>query len=285
MKDEVIRGWFSEIDEQWPGVALSLRIRKVLHEGRTKYQDIAFYETETFGRMMTLDGVIQITERDEFAYQEMIAHIPLFAHPNPERVLVIGGGDGGVLREVAKHEVVRRIDLCEIDEGVITESKKWLPTAAVGYDNPKVRVHVDDGAAFVKGKEAAWDVIIVDSSDPEGPAHVLFEAPFYRDLHRALADGGLVCSQAESLWLHGDLIRRLVRMSREIFPSVEYAFTTIPTYPSGQIGFMLSSRGGSARRPVRPVPEDLQAGLRYYTPRIHEASFVLPRFGEEIVGG
>lgn len=283
MRDKIMDGWFSEIDEQWPGVALSLRIRKILYEGRTKFQKIGFYETETFGRMMALDDVIQITERDEFAYQEMIAHLPLLAHPDPRRVLVIGGGDGGVLREVAKHEAVQHIDLCEIDADVIKRSKEWLPYAAVGYEDPKVTIHVGDGAAFAKDTEKAYDVVIVDSSDPEGPAQVLFEAPFYQDLFQALDDGGIVCSQAESIWLHGPLIRRLVAMSRKIFPSVEYAFTTIPTYPSGQIGFMLSSKRGSCRRPVRDLHGSVQETLRYYSPKIHEASFVLPRFAEEIV--
>ncbi len=283
MLDKIITGWFSEVDEQWPGVALSLKVKKVLYEGRTKYQKIAFYETESFGRIMTLDDVIQITERDEFAYQEMIAHLPLFAHPAPGSVLVIGGGDGGVLREIAKHELVENIDLCEIDEDVITYAKKWLPYAALGYDEPRVNVHIEDGATFVKKNENAYDVIIVDSSDPEGPARALFEAPFYRDLYRALAPGGIVCSQAESLWLHGPLIKELVAMSREIFPSVEYAFTTIPTYPSGQIGFMLSSKAGSCRKPVRKLTAKTLETLRYYNAGIHEASFVLPQFAKKIV--
>ncbi len=283
MLNKVIKGWFSETDEQWPGVALSLKIKKVLYEGRTKYQKIAFYETETFGRIMTLDDVIQITERDEFAYQEMIAHLPLFAHPSPSNVLVVGGGDGGVLREIAKHESVEKIDLCEIDEEVIKHAKKWLPYAASGYDEPRVSVHIEDGAAFVRRFENAYDVIIVDSSDPEGPARALFEAPFYRDLYRALTPSGVVCSQAESLWLHGPLIKCLTTMSREIFPSVEYAFTTIPTYPSGQIGFMLSSKAGSCRKPVRKLTGKILETLRYYNAGIHEASFVLPQFARKIV--
>ncbi len=283
MLDRIIKGWFSEIDEQWPGVALSLKIKKVLYEGKTKYQKIAFYETETFGIIMTLDDVIQITERDEFAYQEMIVHLPLFAHPNPRNILVVGGGDGGVLREIAKHKSVEKIDLCEIDEEVIKHAKKWLPYAASGYDEPRVSVHIEDGATFVKKFKSAYDVIIVDSSDPEGPARALFEAPFYKDLSCALTPGGVICSQAESMWLHGPLIKGLIDMSREIFPSVEYAFTTIPTYPSGQIGFMLSSKAGSCRKPVRKLTVKVLETLRYYNAGIHEASFVLPQFAKKIV--
>ncbi len=278
----LVDGWFTEINEQWPGIALSLKVRKVLHEGRTKYQKLEIVETETFGRMMILDDAIQITERDEFAYQEMISHIPLFGHPHPRRVLVIGGGDGGVLREVARHQTVEQIDICEIDGGVIEMSQQWLPYAAVGFKDPRVKVHVEDGAAFVKDKENLYDVVIIDSSDPEGPAHVLFDEPFYRDLFQALTPDGIACSQCESLWLHGDLIKRIMTMSRRIFPSVQYAFTTIPTYPSGQIGFMLSSKRGDCSKPARPMAGDSFDELRYYTQEIHSASFVVPRFARSI---
>jgi len=281
-EQRLVEGWFSEVNEQWPGLALSLKIKKVLFQGQTKYQKIEFLETEAFGKMMVLDGAIQITERDEFAYQEMISHIPLFTHPHPKKVLVIGGGDGGVLREVARHQTVEEIDICEIDEGVIQMSRTWLPYAAVGYDDPRVRIHIGDGAAFVQTKESFYDVVIIDSSDPEGPARVLFEEPFYRDLFRALTPDGVACSQCESLWLHGDLIHKILGMSRHIFPSVQYAFTTIPTYPSGQIGFMLSSKRGDCSKPVRPMAGDTFEDLRYYTPEIHQASFVLPRFARGI---
>jgi spermidine synthase len=286
MADEIMKGWFSDVNEQWPGIAISLKLKEKIYEGRTKFQDIAFYETETFGKIMTLDGALQITERDEFSYQEMISHLPLFSHPCPKRVLVIGGGDGGVLREVAKHDCVEHIDICEIDDGVITMSKQWLPYAAVGYGDPRVTVHVGDGATFARNAAAgSYDVIIVDSSDPEGPARVLFDTPFYSDMHRILTERGVVSSQGECFWLHAQLIKRLIAMSRGIFPTVEYAWASVPTYPAGQIGFMISSKAGSCRKPARPVPAEMLKKLRYYNSEVHEAVFAIPQFAKNTIFG
>ena len=236
-----------------------------------------------------LDGVIQVTERDEHAYQEMIAHLPLYSHPNPKKVLVIGGGDGGVLREVAKHPAVEEIVECEIDEGVILASKKYLPSLSCGYDDPRVRVEIADGAEFLKNHKDSFDVIITDSSDPIGPASVLFETPFYNAMHESLRDGGIVCTQGECMWLHVDLIRPLVDSIKTRFEAVEYAYTTIPTYPSGQIGFIIATKKGGSRgtckTPATRPPAEVQKGLRYYTPEIHEASFVLPAFARRAILG
>ena len=193
-----------------------------------------FFRSTNHGMVLVLDGVIQVTESDEFSYQEMIAHIPMFAHGNAEKVLVIGGGDGGVLREVrhgescddlrrftphqltlsrsqiCKHQGVKEVVICEIDEDVISYSKKYLPSLACGYDDPRVTVKVMDGAEFMRQNPGVFDVIITDSSDPIGPASVLFEAPFYRGMYDALADGGIICTQGECMWLHKDLIKPLV---------------------------------------------------------------------------
>lgn len=163
--DLIVDGWFHERGVLWPGQAMSLKVKQVLDHHRSKFQDILVFESENHGNVLVLDGVIQVTERDEHAYQEMIAHLPLFAHPNPKKVLVIGGGDGGVLREVAKHPGVEEIVECEIDEGVISVSKKYLPTLAKGYDDPRVSVQIMDGAKFLEENQETFDVIITDSSD------------------------------------------------------------------------------------------------------------------------
>lgn len=283
--DLIIDGWFHERGELWPGQAMSLEVVKVLDHHRSKYQDVLVFESAKHGNVLVLDGVIQVTERDEFAYQEMIAHLPLYAHPNPKRVLVIGGGDGGVLREIAKHDGVEEIVLCEIDEDVLAASRAYLPGLATGLDDERVTVHVGDGAAFLDRHQNAFDVIVTDSSDPVGPASVLFETPFYDSMYRALREGGIVSTQGECVWLHLDLIRPLVQSIQQIYSTVEYAYTTIPTYPSGQIGFIIATKGreGGCRVPRRTPTSEVQKNLRYYTSELHSASFVLPAFAKRAI--
>lgn len=284
--DLIIDGWFHERGELWPGQAMSLKVKKVLDHFRSDFQDILVFESENHGNVLVLDGVIQVTERDEFSYQEMITHIPMFAHPNPKKVLVIGGGDGGVLREVAKHPGVEEIVECEIDEGVITVSKKYLPTLAKGYDDPRVTVQIMDGAKFMDENQDSFDVIITDSSDPIGPASVLFETPFYNAMYKSLRDGGIVCTQGECMWLHLHLIKPLVDSIGKTFSSVEYAYTTIPSYPSGQIGFIVASKGrATCKVPDRTPTKDVQKELKYYTPEIHQAAFALPAFCKRAIYG
>ncbi|KAI8871381.1 spermidine synthase [Ramicandelaber brevisporus] len=276
-------GWFKESVVIWPGQAMSLQVNEVLHREKSKYQDVLVFESTNYGNVLVLDGAIQATERDEFSYQEMIAHLPLNSHPNPRKVLVIGGGDGGVLREVVKHASVEEVTLCEIDEAVIRVSKKYLPGMAIGFTHPKVKVHVGDGFEYLATHKNEYDVIITDSSDPVGPAESLFGAPFYQLLHDALREGGIICSQGECIWLDTDLIRKLIDTSRGIYPVVSYAYTTIPTYPSGQIGFLLCSKNKDTvfGKPLRKwTAEEEGTLLRYYNADIHEAAFKLPQFAK-----
>ena len=269
---------------------MSLKVEEILDHHRSDFQDVLVFKSSHYGTVLVLDGVIQVTERDEFSYQEMIAHIPLFAHPHPQKVLVIGGGDGGVLREIARHPTVQEIVICEIDKNVIEVSKKYLPTMAVGFNDPRVTVHIMDGAKFMEQHKDTFDVIITDSSDPVGPASVLFETPFYDAMHASLRDGGIVCTQGECMWLHLDLIRPLVQSISHKFTSVEYAYTTIPTYPSGQIGFIVAAKNKreGCQQPVRRKADDDAAilkDLKYYTPELHKASFVLPAFARRSIYG
>jgi spermidine synthase len=282
----VIRdGWFHErvSDSLWSGQAQTLRVVEVLERRTSAFQEILAFRSESHGVVLALDGVVQVTERDEFAYQEMLTHVPLFAHRAPERVLVIGGGDGGCLREIARHASVREIVICELDADVIDVAKRFLPSLAVGFSDPRVSVHVGDGAAYMATQQAHFDVIVVDSSDPIGPAEQLFEKPFYMAMKAALRPGGLVATQCESMWLHSDIIARVLAFCRQGgFATAEWAWCSIPTYPSGTIGFCLCrlDEPQTCARPLRAPDAALQQTLRYYTPRVHEASFVLPAFME-----
>ena len=249
------------------------------------------FKSTSFGNVLVLDGVIQLTDRDEAAYQEMIAHLPLFSHPNPEHVLIIGGGDGGVIREVVKHSSVKSITICEIDQVVIDAGKQYFPSVASAWKDPRVTLHCGDGNVFLAQPEniGKYDVIITDSSDPVGPAAVLFEMPFYQAMYNALKDGGKVCTQAESMWLHLDLIAQLVKLSSHIYANVEYATTQIPTYPAGQIGLLVCSKQTTGKKvptavkPARKVTSKDADNFKYYTSALHEAAFVLPRFVQKRV--
>ncbi|KAJ8100087.1 Spermidine/spermine synthase [Lipomyces tetrasporus] len=281
-------GWFREIsDELWPGQAMTLRVNQILHVEKSKYQDVLVFESSNYGNVLVLDGVIQATERDEFAYQEMITHLAMFNHPSPKRVLVIGGGDGGVLREIVKHESVEEAILCDIDECVIRVSKKYLPSMAVGFQHPKVKVFVEDGFKFLAAYKNHFDVIITDSSDPEGPAESLFQKPYFELLNDALTEKGVITTQgSENIWLHMPLIRDLKKACSEVFPVAEYAYTTIPTYPSGQIGFMVCSKDPERKVdvPTRVTePEKEKELFRYYNADIHKAAFILPTWARSFL--
>lgn len=282
--DHLAKGWYSEVNDFWPGQALSLELDGpvLLHE-KSKFQEILVFKSKAFGHVLALDNAIQITEKDEMSYQEPIAHLTLFAHPNPKKVLVIGGGDGGVLREIAKHPSVEEIHLCEIDEHVINASKKFLPGISIGFTDPRVRIHIRDGFEFIKEHKNEFDVIITDSSDPAGPASTLFGEQYFTYVKEALTENGVLGTQAECIWLHLDLIANMKKFIAKIFPSVTYAITQTPTYPSGSLGFFLATKNGTPypKAPVREVTPEFQAKLKYYSAELHSASFVLPYFAKQ----
>lgn len=276
-------GWFMEKNSQWPGQANSLEVKQVLEHKKSDFQDILVFESTTWGNVLVLDGVIQVTERDEMSYQEMLTHLPMFAHENPERVLIIGGGDGGVLREVVKHSCVQKATMCEIDSGVVEASKRHFPKQATGFGHERAELRIGDGLAFAKeAADCTFDVIIVDSSDPVGPAEGLFSKEFYANAHRILKPGGILATQGECLWVHADLIEEVVKDNLAPFASAEYASMQVPTYPSGQIGCILgrkayaSDKAASCRAVARALPEDMD--LTYYTEEMHTAAFALPAF-------
>lgn len=283
--DRLREGWFSEVNDLWPGQAMSLQVDEVLLHEKSKFQDVMVFKSKTYGNVLVLDGVIQCTDRDEFSYQEMLANLPLYSHPKPKKVLIIGGGDGGVLREVIKHPDVEHVDQCEIDEKVIEVSKKYLPKMAASFSSPKLNLHIGDGFEFMKQHKGEYDIIITDSSDPIGPASSLFEKSYYELMSKALKPDGLLSCQGECLWLHLDLIKGMLQFCRTLFPVTDYAYTTIPTYPSGQIGFVLCSKNPDTnfREPVRKLSpsETSDLDLKYYNTDIHKAAFVLPEFARK----
>jgi spermidine synthase len=267
---------------------MSLEVQQVLHDQKSKYQHVIVFKSKAFGNVLVIDNVIQFTERDESAYQEMITHLPMFSHPNPQSVLIVGGGDGGVIREVVKHASVKHITICEIDQMVIDCGKKYFPSVAAAWADPRLTIVCNDASVYMESKEAQgkFDVIICDSSDPVGPAQALFESRFYRAMDGALKPGGRIATQAESMWNNQELIAGLVKKTKGIFAQVDYATTQIPTYPCGQIGILLCSKTDgkttdSCLKPVRAVPADMD--LHYYHAGLHEASFVLPNFMKKIV--
>src|SRR5690606_19549304 len=208
--------WFTE--KQTESFGITAKVKETLVRERTSYQDLAIFETEQFGRMLTLDGMVMTTVKDEFVYHEMVAHPALFTHPNPRRVLVVGGGDGGVIREVLKHPQVEKAVLVDIDGKVIEYSKKFLPEIAGKLDDPRVEVIVNDGYMHIHEHKNEYDVVMVDSTEPVGPAVQLFERGFYAAIHEALKADGIFVAQTDNPWFKADLIRQVQQDVSEIFP-------------------------------------------------------------------
>ncbi|KAH8268430.1 spermidine synthase [Drosophila bipectinata] len=279
--DSLNNGWFSELQaDLWPGQSFSLKVKEVIHKEKSKFQDIQIVETETYGRCLILDGIIQCTARDEFSYQEMISFLPLCAHPNPKKVLIVGGGDGGVAREVVKHPLVQEVHQVEIDDRVVELSKQYLPAMACGFENEKLKLTIGDGFDYMKNHKNEFDVIITDSSDPIGPAVSLFQESYYELMKHALKEDGIVCSQGGSFWLDLDYIKKTMSGCKEHFAKVAYAVTSVPSYPCGHIGFVMGSLNKSQDfvTPKLGSSEINALDLKYYSSEIHSAAFALPRW-------
>jgi spermidine synthase len=270
--------WYTE--KQTEHFGITAKIRQTLVREQTKFQDLAMIDTLEFGRMLVLDGMVMTTEKDEFVYHEMVAHPALFTHPNPEQVLVVGGGDGGVIREVLKHSKVKKAVLVDIDGKVIEYSKQYLPSIAGSLDDPRVEVLVNDGYMHIHDHKNTYDVIMVDSTEPVGPAVQLFTRGFYQGIYDALKEDGIFVAQTDNPWFKADLIRNVNRDVKEVFPIVRVYWANIPTYPSGLWTFTI----GSKKHDPLEVDETQipQLDTKYYTPQLHKAAFVLPRFVEEL---
>jgi spermidine synthase len=269
--------WFEEQLELKDGRLMKIQYKELLESVQSQFQKIDVYDTVPFGKMLVHDEVIMLTEFDEPHYHEMIAHVALNVHINPQRVLVIGGGDGGTLREVLKHNQIQTAHLCEIDGQVIQVCKKHFPNLSHSFDDPRVEVFLEDGAEFVKKRENFYHVIIVDSSDPIGPAEVLFQEKFYKNMFNALTHDGIVITQSESFLYHRDIIKNIASFSKKIFPHYSYYYTLVPTYPSGLIGFSFCSKKYHPIKDFNPEKANALTGLKYYNKEIHKAAFALPQ--------
>lgn len=280
--DTLKKNWFSESCELWPGSTFSFEVKNILYSGKSDYQNILVADTTSLGKVLVLDGIIQCCEKDEFSYQEMISFLPLCCHKKPERVLIVGGGDGGVAREVAKHPLVKEIVQVEIDAKVIEVSKKFLPFMAKGFDSDKLTLHVGDGFEFMKNHSNEFDVIITDSSDPVGPAVSLFQENYFALMKSALRPNGIVCSQAGTVWNDLDMVRSVLVHCKKQFPKAIYGYTSVPTYPSGQIGFVIGSLNPDIKfdipQQIFTKDDEQKMNLRYYNSDVHKAAFVLPTF-------
>ncbi|WP_088072669.1 polyamine aminopropyltransferase [Gottfriedia luciferensis] len=266
--------WFTE--KQTKNFGITAKINRTLHTEQTEFQKLDMVETEEFGNMLILDGMVMTTQKDEFVYHEMVAHVPLFTHPNPENVLVVGGGDGGVIREVLKHPSVKKATLVEIDGKVIEYSKIYLPEIAGKLEDPRVEVKVDDGFMHIANSENEYDVIMVDSTEPVGPAVNLFTKGFYAGISKALKEDGIFVAQTDNPWFTPKLITQVQRDVREIFPITRLYIANIPTYPSGMWTFTI----GSKKHDPLEVEENrfFDIETKYYTKELHKAAFVLPKF-------
>jgi spermidine synthase len=263
----------------------TLAVESVLHQGRTAHQDVLVFENPTFGRVLVLDGVVQVTERDNHIYHEMIAHVPMMAHGAPHDVLIVGGGDGGALRQVLKHPIATAV-LVELDPDVIELSRRYFPAISNGaFDDARATVVVGDGAAYMAQAESSFDVIIVDSTDPVGPGEVLFSDAFYRDCRAALRPGGIIAIQSGAPFYQPRLLDDALAHLRQGFGAARAFLAPVPTYAHGLLALMIAGADDRFCPPVellRPRMALLGDGPRYYSPEVHHAAFAMaPRFTEE----
>jgi len=280
--------WFTE---KGHNIALSLRhTGDLLYRKRSPYQRVEVYETFAYGRMLTIDGLVMCTEKDEYVYHEMVSHVPMLTHPNPKRVLVIGGGDGGTVREILRHESVEEVVMVEIDGAVVEACRAFLPTIASEFDNPKLDLRIEDGVKYVmESPDKSFDIVIVDSSDPVGPNEGLFTEEFYRNAHRILTDDGVMVTQSESPRMNVRTFQELFQLYKHIFGknSVHCYLAFIPTYTSGMWSFSYSTKGSahplSKLDSARADEFTKKHQLKYYNSGVHKGAFALPNFVVELL--
>ncbi len=274
--------WATE--DQTDNLRISFRIKNILEHRESEFQKCDIYETVEFGKLMMLDDIVMLTERDEFFYHEMIAHVPLSVHPDPKRVLIIGGGDGGTVREVSRHPSVENITVVEIDKMVVEMAKKHLPFVACGFDDPRVTVKIADGIAFIQEQKNTWDIILIDSTDPVSFAEGLFHTDFYASVRDALSENGILVAQTEFPLLQKKLVREIFHSLNKVFPVSRMYLAPVPTYPTGLWSFGFASKGPDPLLDFHPDrAKSLNGKLKYYTADIHRIAFTLPPFIRELL--
>jgi len=274
------------IEKHTKNVGLSISVDKQIYSAQSRFQRIDVFDTQEFGHMLTLDGFLMLTEKDEFIYHEMIVHVPLAVHPAAKNILIIGGGDGGAVRELCRYKTVEHIDLVEIDEEVVSVCKKFLPGVACSLEDDRVSIHFEDGLRFIRRFSNHYDVIIVDSTDPFGPGEGLFTKEFYGNCYKALKDDGILVNQHENPFYQDDAVsvRQIHKRIVQSFPISRLYQAHIPTYPSGHWLFGFSSK---QYHPVQDLNADrwnaLHLKTRYYNTNLHKAAFSLPTYVEDII--
>jgi spermidine synthase len=273
------------------GFRARLKAERVLFDSETEHQHLIIFETPDFGRVMMLDGVVQLSTKDEFVYHEMMSHVPLFAHGRVAKALIVGGGDGGVLREALRHPGLESVTLCEIDRSVIDLCQEHFPQVSAGaYDDPRTKIVIADGTKFVAETDERFDVIMIDSTDPIGPGAVLFTKEFYADCRRALADGGVLVSQNGIPFLQAGELKQSVGYFRELFEDAFAYLATTPSYFGGPMSFGWATDDGELRQHKRRKIERRYAKAgsfptRYWRPDVQLAAFALPTYVRELVEG
>ena len=283
MKNGIENGYYHEITPA--GFGIAIKAGKVLFSDKSDFQKVEIFETDSqLGRVLTLDDLMMTTEGDEFHYHEMIAHIPMMHHKCPKSVLVIGGGDGGTVREVLKHKTVERVVLCEIDGMVIDACKKYLPTIACGLDDPKVEIRVADAIEYIKDKKNEFDIVLIDSTDPMGPGEGLFTEEFYTNVKNSLKEGGIVAAQSESPVVNKEEIKKMYNLLKKVFPICSTYTSNIPTYPGGYWAWAFCSET------VKPLSyfaddryEDIVKSCKIYNKDYHNSRFALPNYLKELL--
>ncbi|SCY99102.1 polyamine aminopropyltransferase [Alkaliphilus peptidifermentans] len=276
--------WYSE--EQTENVRLSLKVKEQLFTGQSDFQKVDVFDTYEYGRLMTLDGLVMVTEKDEFIYHDMIVHIAMAVNPEIKKVLIIGGGDGGTARELMRYQGIEHVDMVEIDKMVCDVAKDFFPTISSELDNPRLSLYYEDGVAYMKGKKNQYDLIIIDSTDPVGPGEGLFTTDFYTDCFNALTDSGILVNQNESP-VYEQFAREAIRANeklKKIFPIVEVYQAQIPTYPSGYWLFGFASK---KLHPLRDIQAEawnqLNIKTKYYNTDLHLGAFALPTYVKEYI--
>jgi len=275
--------WYTE--QHTDNVRFSIKVDKHLFSGQSEFQRIDVFQSPEFGTFLTLDGLMMVTEKDEFIYHDMIVHVPMATNPRIRDVLVIGAGDGGTVRELTRYESIKRIDMVEIDKMVVDICRKYLPQTAGKLDDPRVTLYFEDGLKFVRTKENEYDLIIVDSTDPFGPGEGLFTKEFYGNCYKALKADGILVNQHESPYYqsYAQAMQRAHKRMRELFPICRVYQAHIPTYPSGHWLF------GFASKTYDPLDFDAEAWNRlgiktkYYNTEIHKGCFALPTYVKELL--
>ncbi|HBL84853.1 MAG: spermidine synthase [Clostridiales bacterium GWF2_38_85] len=276
--------WFSE--RHTPNVKLSIRVDKQLVSVQSDFQRIDIYDSNEFGRFLTLDGYMMLTEMDEFIYHDMIVHVPMAVHPSPKNILVVGAGDGGVARELCKYDCVEHIDLVEIDEKVVEVCKEYLPETAIGLYDKRISIYFEDGLKFIRRYNNEYDLIIVDSTDPFGPGEGLFAKEFYGNCYKALKEDGIMINQHESPFYKEDalIVQRVHKRIIDTFDICRLYQAHIPTYPSGHWLFGFASK---KYHPIKDLKTKQWKALgietKYYNTKLHVGAFALPNYVEELL--